>query len=353
MAGRFPRDAYADFVGRQEELTRVGTLLAASRLVTIAGPGGVGKTRIALMAAAQEADRHPDGRWIVELSGLRDPALLPSTVAGVLGLPGQDPRSALDVVLEYLKDRRLLLILDTCEHLLDACATLIHAVLRAAPRVTVLTTTRQPLDMPSEHVFAVAPLPVPDTGPVSDAVELFGLRAAAVVPGFTVTEQNAADVIRLCGRLDGIPLAIELAAMRLRTLRLPELVRRLDHRFAVLNGGKPDAPPRHQTLRTAIEWSHELCSPAERRLWARLSVFAGTFSVAAVEEVCAAVSLERPDVVSALIGLVDKSVVVREGEHYRMLDTLREFGAERLASSGELASCRARHLARRAVAGDS
>ncbi|WP_187366347.1 ATP-binding protein [Trebonia kvetii] len=341
MTGRFPRDGHADFVGRHEELARIGELLADSRLVTIAGPGGVGKTRIARSAASQAAGRYPDGPWIVELSGLRDPALLPNTVASVLGLPEQDPRSALQSVLEYLKDRRLLLILDTCEHLLDACAALSSAVLRAAPSVTVLTTTRQPLDMPDEQVFPVGPLPVP-----GHAVDLFELRAAAVIDGFAVTEQNAPDVIRLCQRLDGIPLAIELAAVRLRELPLPDLVRRLDRRFALLTGGQPGALPRHQTLRTAIEWSHELCSPAERRLWARLSVFAGTFSLAAAEEVCAEVSLERPDVVSALVGLVDKSVVIREDERYRMLDTLREFGAQRLAESGELASCRERHIAR-------
>ena len=348
MAGRFPRDGNTDLVGRHEELARIGGLLTESRLVTIAGPGGVGKTTIARSAAAQAAGRYPDGPWIVELSGLRDPALLPNTVASVLGLPEQDPRSALQSVLEYLKDRRLLLVLDTCEHLLDACAALISAVLRAAPGVTLLTTTRQPLDMPDEHVYPVGPLPVP-----GDAVDLFALRAAAVIDGFTVTELNAPDVIGLCRRLDGIPLAIELAAVRLRELPLPELVRRLDRRFAVLTGGAgaqpgphPGALPRHQTLRTAIEWSHELCSPAERRLWARLSVFAGTFSLAAAGEVCAEVSLERPDVVSALVGLVDKSVVIREGERYRMLDTLREFGAERLAESGELTACRERHIAR-------
>ena len=344
MAGRFQRAGYPNFVGRHEELARIGELLAEGRLVTIAGPGGVGKTRIARSAASQAAGRYPDGPWIVELSGLRDPALLPNTVASVLGLPEQDPRSALQSVLEYLKDRRLLLILDTCEHLLDACAALSSAVLRAAPGVTVLTTTRQPLDMPDEQVYPVGPLPVP-----GDAVDLFALRAAAVVAGFAVTEQNAPDAVRLCRRLDGIPLAIELAAVRLRELPLPELVRRLDRRFAVLTGGggaQPGALPRHQTLRTAIEWSHELCSPAERRLWARLSVFAGTFSLAAAEEVCAEVSLERPDVVRALVGLVDKSVVIREDERYRMLDTLREFGAERLAESGELGSCRERHIAR-------
>jgi predicted ATPase len=360
VTGRFPRGGYTDFVGRQDELEQIAAMLAERRLVTIVGPGGVGKTRVALVATAQAAASYPDGPWIVELSGLRDPALLPNTVASVLGLPEQDARSALDAVLEYLRDRRLLLILDTCEHLLDACADLIEAVLRDAPGVTVLATSRQPLDMPGEHSFPIGPLPVPETDALvladgrladggltdGDAVELFALRAGAVVPDFAVTGENVADVIRLCRRLDGIPLAIELAAVQLRALSLPELVRRLDHRFTVLSSGRPGALPRHQTLRTAIEWSHELCSADERRLWARLSVFAGTFSLIAAEEVCAEVALERPGVVGALIGLVDKSVVLREGERYRMLDTLREFGAERLASSGELASCRARHIAR-------
>ena len=331
-------------------------MLADCRLVTILGPGGVGKTRVALVAAAQAAASFPDGPWIVELSGLRDAALLPNTVASVLGLPEQDSRSALDAVLEYLRDRRLLLILDTCEHVLDACADLVQAVLRDAPDVVVLATSRQPLDMAAEHSFPIGPLPVPESdwlpgggdgrADSGDAVELFALRAATAVPGFEVTADSAADVIRLCRRLDGIPLAIELAAVQLRTLPLPELSKRLDHRFAVLSDGRPGVLPRHQTLRTAIQWSHELCSPAEQRLWARLSVFAGTFSLAAAEEVCAEVTLERPDVVTALIGLVDKSVVLREGERYRMLDTLREFGAEQLEAGGELASCRARHIAR-------
>ena len=355
MAGRFPHDGYTDFVGRQDELTGIAALLAESRLVTIVGPGGVGKTRVALVAAAQAAAGYPDGPWIVELSHLRDPALLPNTVASVLGLPEQDARSARDAVLEYLRERRLLLILDTCEHLLDACAALAEAVMLDAPDVTVLATSRQPLAMPGEHIFPIGPLPVPENDwlPVAgaslvggDAVELFALRAAAAVPGFSVTPENAAKVIRLCRRLDGIPLAIELAAVQLRTLPLDELLDRLNHRFTVLTGGRPGALPRHQTLRMAIEWSHELCSDAERRLWARLSVFAGPFSLVAAQEVCAEVSLERPDVVDAVIGLVDKSVVLMEGERYRMLDTVREFGAERLAASGEQASCRARHIAR-------
>jgi predicted ATPase len=356
VAGRFPQDGYADFVGRHDELTGIAALLAESRLVTIVGPGGVGKTRVARVAAAQAAASYPDGPWIVELSNLRDPALLPNTVAGVLGLPEQDARSALDALLEYLRDRRLLLILDTCEHLLDACAALTQAVIRDAPGVTVLATSRQPLDMPGESAFPIGPLPVPESDQLplagvglaggGDAVELFALRAAAAVPGFAVTPDNVAVVIRLCRRLDGMPLAIELAAVQLRALPLDELLDRLNHRFTVLTGGRPGALPRHRTLRMAIEWSHELCSVGERRLWARLSVFAGPFSLAAAQEVCAEVALERADVMDALVGLVDKCVVLREGERYRMLDTVREFGTEQLAASGEQASCRARHIAR-------
>jgi predicted ATPase len=356
VAGRFPQDGYTDFVGRQDELTGIAALLAQSRLVTIVGPGGVGKTRVARVAAAQAAASYPDGPWIVELSNLRDPALLPNTVASVLGLPEQDARSALDGLLEYLRDRRLLLILDTCEHLLDACAALAQAVIRDAPGVTVLATSRQPLDMSGESTFPVGPLPVPESDSLAlagpgragggDAVELFALRAAAAVPGFAVTRGNVADVVRLCRRLDGIPLAIELAAVQLRALPLGELLGRLNHAFTVLAGGQPGALPRHRTLRTAIEWSHELCSVAERRLWARLSVFAGPFSLAAAQEVGAEVALERADVTDALVGLVDKSVVLRDGERYRMLDTVREFGGEQLVASGEQASCRARHIAR-------
>jgi non-specific serine/threonine protein kinase len=342
---------FTDLVGRQGELAAVAAALTESRLVTIVGPGGVGKTRVALVTAAQTADGYPDGPWIAELSGLRDPLLLPNTVASVLGVPDQDARSALDTVLDYLKERRLLLILDTCEHVLDACATLVRAIQQDAPGVTVLATSRQALDMPGEHTFPIGPLPVPSQVSVSslsagDAVELFALRAAGAVPGFAVTTGNASDVVRLCRRLDGIPLALELAAGRLRGLPLSELVQRLDHRFEVLTGGQPGSLERHQTLQMAISWSYELCSAAEQRLWARLSVFAGTFSLAEAEEVCAEVDLERSDVISGLIGLVDKSVVLREGERYRMLDTLREFGAERLAESGELAACRMRHIGR-------
>jgi non-specific serine/threonine protein kinase len=356
VTGRFPRDGFTDFVGRQVELACVAGLLDRSRLVSVVGPGGVGKTRLALVAAAQAVDSYPHGVWIVELSGLRDPLLLPNTVASVLQLAEHDARTPMDTVLEYLRDRRLLLILDTCEHMLDACASFIQAVLAEAPMVTVLATSRQPLDTPGEVTYPVPPLPVPDDDSAdlpdlrgighADAVELFALRAVAAQPSFALTAANSADVVSLCRRLDGIPLAIELAAVQLRALPLVELTQRLGKRFAVLTDASPGAVPRHQTLRTAIEWSHELCSPSEQRLWARLSVFAGHFYLADVEEVCAETELERDEVIAALFGLVDKSVVLRDGHQYRLLDTLREFGAERLAANGDEELCKARHIRR-------
>ncbi|MCL2583991.1 MAG: LuxR family transcriptional regulator [Streptosporangiales bacterium] len=353
-----------DFVGRKSELSALASMLSGTRLVTIAGPGGVGKTRIARAAAAEAVALYPDGAWIVELSGLNDPELLPNTVAGVLQLPGHDTRSQLDTLLDHLRDRHMLLVLDTCEHMVDACAELTDDILHAAPGVTVLATSRQPLDTPGEHVYNVQPLPVPGAGrtpppygsrppgeiaAAGDAIELFALRAASAVPGFRVTAANWADVNRLCRRLDGIPLAIELAAVRLREIPLPDLVRRLDQTFGVLTREELPARGRHETLRTAIEWSHRLCSPAEQRVWARLSVFAGTFDIRAAQEVCAETELERDDVLSALVGLVDKSVVLRDSAddgRYWLLDTLREFGAEQLAALGEVTACRDRHAGR-------
>lgn len=350
-AGELPTEL-TGFVGRRAELAQLAGLLETARLITVTGPGGVGKTRVSLRAAALAANRYPDdGVCLVELSALRDPELLPHTVATGLGLPQTE--SQLDAVLDYLHDRKLLLILDTCEHLLDACAMLADAILRAAPGVTVLATSRQPLDVPGEHTCPVPPLPVPDQhspacDATGDAVELFAQRAAAAVPGFALTAANRADGIRLCRRLDGIPLGIELAAVCLRALPLEELADRLEHRYRVLGGGWRPALPRHQTLRAAIGWSHDLCTSAEQKLWARLSVFAGTFDVVAAEEVCADGELDRDDVLEAIIGLVNKSVLLREdgGARYRLLDTLREFGAEQLADSATEAEFRARHISR-------
>lgn len=361
-AAYLPAEA-TGFVGRKEELDDIARLLAAARLVTVTGPGGVGKTRVALRVAALTAGAYRDGACLAELSGLRGPELLPDAVAAALGLPQQDGKRQLDAVLDHLRTRETLLILDTCEHLIEACAMFTEAVLREAPGVTVLATSRQPFDSPGEHTYPVSPLPLPrgDDAPgqpfrtvpapqslagTGDAIELFAQRAGAAVPGFTVGDANWPDAVRLCRRLDGIPLAIELAAVRLRALPLRELADRLERRFTTLSGGRRGSVPRHQTLRTAIEWSHGLCAPAERTLWARLSVFAGSFDLAAAEEVCAGPGVPRDEVLDALVGLVDKSVVLRDGTRYRMLDTLREFGAERLAASGDRETYAGRHLRR-------
>ena len=349
------------FVGRQAELAQVSAALMRSRLVTIVGSGGVGKTRVAVRVAEQSAGRFPDGVHLVELSAVRDPRQLASTVAAGLGLPAEDARPRLAAVLDYLRERTLLLILDTCEHLVDACAVLAAEVLREAPSVTVLATSRQPLDVLAETTVQLRPLPVPEVGDAtsdSDAVALFAQRAAAVVDGFAITGENRADVIGVCRALDGIPLAIELATVRLRALPLDQMASRLDERFHVLTGGRRAGLPRHQTLRAAIEWSHDLCTPTEQVVWARLSVFAGAFDLAAAATVCADDELSREQVIESLIGLAEKSVLVTEQAAepeaeaeadghtgYLMPGTLREFGAERLAESGRVAAVRRRLVA--------
>jgi predicted ATPase len=333
-----------DFVGRETELSHLAMLFSNARLVTVIGPGGVGKTSVSLRAAADATGCYPDGVWIVELSGLRDPELLPNTVASRLGLPEQDARQQVDAVLDHLRDRHMLLILDTCEHLVDACAGLIEAILREAPGVTLLATSRQPLDVSGEHTFAINPLP-PD-----DAIELFTRRARDAKPGFQLTDATRPAVAGICQRLDGIPLAIELAAVQLRRYSLPDLASRLDSHFAMNAEDEGGTIPRHQTIRRAIEWSYDLCSPLERSLWQRLSVFAGWVDLEAIEEVCAESDPERTEILDALISLVDKSVVLREplsDDRYRLLDTIREFGTERLAaSSGGEARWRGRHFDR-------
>jgi predicted ATPase/DNA-binding CsgD family transcriptional regulator len=330
------------FVGRVEELRLIETGLAGSRLVTLVGPGGVGKSRTALRAAAAVRERFPDGIWLVELSSLRDAELLPATLATVLDAPEQLGMAPIDAVVAHLRGRRLLIVLDTCEHVLDACGMLCDILLREAEGVSVLATSRQPLDVPGERCVQLAQFGT------RDAVDLFVERAAAVVPGFAVTADNRGQLADLAERLDGIPLALELAAVRLRAVPLPELAARLDRRLDTLTGGLRTASLRHQTLRKAIGWSYELCTRRERQLWQRLSVFAGPFDRGQVEQVCADGALSREDVLEALIGLVDKSVVQRLGERdsrYRLLDTIREYGADRLDGSRAAAAVRDRHLA--------
>jgi non-specific serine/threonine protein kinase len=326
--GLLPAEA-TSFVGRTVELAGIAALLETARMVTVVGPAGVGKTRLGLRAAALASDRFPDGVWLADLAGISDPELLVPTVAAALGLPGEDDAALGAALLDHLRGRKLLLILDTCEHLVDACAAFADTVLRAAPDVTLLATSRQPLDAQGEHAFPLLPLPAEE-----DAAELFAQRAAAVVPGFTVTAQNRADVVRLCQRLDGIPLAIEFAAVRLRALPLTELVGQLESGIRMLTVSRRGTSPRHQTLRAAVEWSYRLCTPAERALWERLSVFAGTFDVSGAEQVCADDALPQAQIVHSLVGLVDKSVVLRDAadpSRYRLISALREYGADQLA----------------------
>ena len=370
------------FVGREAELARLARLLERARLVTVTGPGGVGKTRLALRAAAAAAPGFADGTCLVELSALHDQGALVDAVARALGLPEASRGAGLDPVLAHLADRQLLLIFDTCEHLVDACAMLAEAVIARAPRVTMLATSREPLDISGENACPVPPLPVPDldrppgeaqagpddqpgpggTGPgdTSDhklagyrgtAVELFLQRAAAAVPGFAPGPGDLAQVVRICRRLDGVPLAIELAAVRLRALPLPELAGRLEASLALLASGARGG--RHRSLRDAISWSYALCAPAEQALWARLSVFAGPFTMSAAEQVGAG-DLRPEQVMPTLIRLVDKSLLVRVDPpeaggpptQYAMLGAIREFGAEQLAGSDDETPARNRLIHR-------
>jgi len=345
-AGQLPSEI-TGFVGRKAELSQLLKLIGGSRLVTVTGTGGVGKTRLALRAAAAASGRY-EGVFLAELSDLRDPGLLERTVATALGLHERDTRSGLDAVLERVRNRPVLLVLDTCEHLIDECAEFAATVLARAAGVTLLATSRQPLDVPGEAVLPLAPLPVVADTP-GDAVELFAQRAAAAVPGFTVTDGNRDDVARVCRRLGGVPLAIELAAVRLRALPLRDLSARLDRQFRVLDAARRGpAPDRLQSLHGAISWSYNLCSPAEQAVWARLSVFPGDFSIRAAEAIVAGDGITRDEATTAIIGLVDKSVVPRSdagGTRYRLLDTIRDFGAARLAESPAASAVRDRHAA--------
>ncbi|QMU69215.1 regulator [Streptacidiphilus sp. P02-A3a] len=349
--GNLP-SATTELIGRADELADAAALLADARLVTVTGCGGVGKSRVALRAAALAEPGYADGAWLVDCSPVRDSALLGHAVAEALRLTDGTARDPADVLIDHLARRELLLVLDGCEQLAEACAELAARLLAAAPGLRVLATSRQPLNAPGEHLLPVTPLPA--DSPEADAVTLFTRRARAVVPGFRLTPGNEAVVTALCRQLDGIPLALELAAGRLRALSVEQITERLDDRFRLLTGGSRSIGARHQTLRTTIGWSHELCSPQERLLWARISVFAGSFDLDAAEYICSGRGLRHEEVLDVMSDLVAKSIVVREqpssageaaGEPggYRLLDTVREYGAHWLRASGEERTLRRLH----------
>ncbi|MGI5415249.1 ATP-binding protein [Actinomadura luteofluorescens] len=353
QTGRLPAEL-TSFIGRQAELEQARRLIDGHRLVTLTGPGGVGKTRLAVRAAGLAGDAFRDGVFFVCLSDLTEPSLLAQAICEALGVGERGDRPAAACLADHLADLRVLLVLDTCEHMVDECATLSEALLRSAPELRVLATSRQPLDVMGEYTFTVPPLggaraprdTVPD-GRECDSVTLFAERAAATVQGWTLTRANRDAVVRLCARLDGIPLAIELAAVQLRTFSLDQVLARLGtHLFQA--GGRRTGLQRHQTLRATVDWSHALCSPEERLLWARLSVFAADFDLAAAENICSGDGLDAENVAEVLTGLLEKSIVQRADRgvrvRYRMLDTLREYGAERLAAraGGEAGRMRSR-----------
>lgn len=353
-AGNLPVDV-TSFVGRRREITLTKRLLAESRLVTLTGLGGVGKTRLALRVATNLRRNFRDKVWVVELEELRDPALLPDAVIDQLALGGPSTGDELETIVERLKHREMLLVLDNCEHVITAAAELVDTILRWCPGVRVLATSTQTLGIAGESTVVVPPLQVPDPEnlPAPEAYEqyaavrLFVDRAKAAVPEFELDEENGPAVMRLCHRLDGNPLAIELAAVRLRSLTPQQIETRLAERHELLTEGRRGAPARQQSLRALIDWSYELCSDQDKLAWQRVSMFSGSFNLEAAEYV-AGEGLNRSDVLTATHSLVDKSILIREEEagevRFRLLHELREYGKEKLTSAGDYERIRQRHL---------
>jgi len=342
------------FIGRERELVELRQLLHRTRALTLSGPGGIGKTRLALRLLASAAAEFPDGVWFVELADLRQPDLVVSRIAAVIGITEEAGRPLLETLGDALRPRRMLLALDNCEHLLDACAQVCRHVLASAPGLRLLNTSREPLSVAAETIWRVPPLSVAPAGadPAAaapgaeryEAVRLFADRAAASKPGFTVGPDNVAAITAICRALDGMPLAIELAAARVRALSVEQIVARLDDRFGLLTTGDRSAAPRQRTLRAAIEWSYELLTDPERALFRRLSIFSG-WSLEMAEQVCADEEIPAAEVLGLTAALVDKSLVVLDPEllgqaRYRMLDTIREYAALRLAQADEAATFR-------------
>jgi len=348
----------SSFVGRRHELASVRTGLSTHRLVTLLGPGGIGKTRLAYRTAADQERRMADGAWIAELAPVEAPELVPETVVGSLGIRSAEGGTPTERLVAHLRDRRLLLVLDNCEHVQAAAAGLASELLARCPGVRILVTTRHALELPGELVLRVPPLPMPEPGhgrgsPEAlmhyDAVRLFVDRATASWSSFRVTADNQEAVSELVRRLDGMPLAIELASVRVRSLTVEQILTRLSDRFALLTRGSRSAPPRQQTLQALLDWSHDQLEPWERMTWARASVFRGGFDLAALEAVAGDHELPGAVLSDVVDGLVAKSVLVREpvdvdgSARFHMLESLREYGAARLAETDGTASYAERH----------
>ncbi|MFE3001908.1 protein kinase [Nocardia sp. NPDC059246] len=342
------------FVNRRSQVSALKNLLTGSCLVTLTGIGGVGKSRLALRVAHKLGRNFADGVWLVELGEVHDSSLLVDVVSGAFGVRQQVGRPMLEVLVEFLSTREVLLVLDNCEQVIDAVAQLVESLLRACPQLRILTTSREAVGIGGESVLPVPPLrfPEPGSGPSLrqaagyDAVTLFAERAAAAVQGFQLAEDNQVSVAGICARLDGLPLAIELAAARLRTMSAEQILVRLTDRFAMLTLGSRGAPTRQQTLSWCIGWSYDLCTPAEQRLWGRLSVFAGSFELDAAEDVCGGDQSE-PEFLDALTGLVDKSILTREESgaavRFRQLETVQEYGKQKIREAGEYTVLCRRH----------
>ena len=345
------------FIGREKELDELKRMVARTRLLTLTGSGGCGKTRLSLQVAADSLERFPDGAWLVELAPLADPGLVPQAVATVLGLKEEPGKPIEQTLAHYLKDKRLLLLLDNCEHLLDGCARLVDTLVRQCPTLTILASSREALGIAGEQTYRVPSLSLPDPKQLHtlasvapfEAVQLFIDRALLARADFEFTSQSASTLASICYRLDGIPLAIELAAARLRSLSLEEINRKLDQRFRLLTGGSRTALPRQQTLRALIDWSYDLLNQSEQTLFCRLAVFAGGWMLEAVQQVCSDESADEWDAVDLLTSLIEKSLVTAEdcngATRYRLLETVRQYARDRLLESGEGERWRDRHLA--------
>jgi predicted ATPase/DNA-binding CsgD family transcriptional regulator len=343
------------FIGREREMIAVRGLLATTRLLTLTGAGGSGKTRLALQVATDLLEEFAHGVWWVELAALSDPLLVPQAVASVVGIPERAGCTVTEALSDALRPKHLLLVLDNCEHLLAACVQLIETLLHTCSQLRVLVTSREALTITGETIWLVLPLRVPDTYqplPIEglmtyEAIQLFVERARSVLPSFSLTQENASAVVQVCRRLDGMPLAIELAAARIRTLSVEQIAARLDDAYRLLTGGSRSALPRQQTLRAAVDWSYNLLSAQEEALFRRLSVFAGSFSLEAAEAICAGEPGEAYDVLDVLSSLIDKSLVLmeqRSGEaRYRLLETIRQYGQDKLQEFAEAAKVRRNH----------